>query len=96
MSSNQNLGKKYGWAFKIAGGAGVIGLLYYFTPIVDLLYIFAILVVIPLTFLCAVGIMSDGTYEMFSKVPQTIRNFSSKVKEYRHEMHENPDVYEAA
>lgn len=83
---------KYDWVIKIAGGLGIIGLLWYFTPVMDLMYAFATVVLVPLTLLCAVGIMSDGTYEGFTKFPEFIREFSEKIKNYAETLRKNPDL----
>tara|TARA_Y100000310_G_scaffold176646_1_gene176759 strand:- start:1361 stop:1636 length:276 start_codon:yes stop_codon:yes gene_type:complete len=51
------------WWCKVLLGFIVMLGLYKFTPILECLYLFMMVVLVPLTFFTAVGIISDGTYE---------------------------------
>lgn len=51
---------------KILLGAVGIGVIVKFTPILDILYLFFMIVCIPVILLYSIGLISDGTYEAFA------------------------------
>ena len=65
---------------KILGAIGVVGALWYLTPILDLLEIFAMVCVVPLIFLSAVGIIGDGVFMGLMNAPQYVADFKAKIE----------------
>lgn len=50
---------------KMLVGGGLVGLILWKTPIADLLYLFAMVVVVPLSLFAGTGLIGQGTFEAF-------------------------------
>jgi len=74
--------KSYNSIFKILGAVGVITAIWYFTPILDLLQVFAVVVLIPLTFLSAIGLLGDGMFNSLVQIPAMIGSLKGKINEH--------------
>lgn len=76
----------YNSIFKVLGAVGIITALWYFTPILDLLEVFAVVVLIPLTFLAAVGVLSAGMFDTLVQVPAAIAATSARIKNHAEDL----------
>ena len=68
---------------EIVLGLGIIGLVIWKTPILDLMYMFAMIVLVPVAFLGAVGLISKGTQRLIMNGPSDL---ATKTRDYLNEM----------
>ena len=69
----------YSPLFRALAAVGIIGALWYLTPILDLLEIFAVVCVIPLVFLGAVGVLSGAAFDTLVQLPAAISTAKDKI-----------------
>lgn len=85
-----------GWA-KILLGASIAGVILWKAPVVEIATLFFYIVLIPLAFLGAVGLVSQGTLQTFSKTfNQTMEQVKQKVEEQRKKLKDKPSEEAAA
>lgn len=69
---------------RILIGAGVIGLILWKVPILELLQLFLYIVLVPLSFLASVGLISQGSLELIMElVPELRRRIEQKMHQLR-------------
>lgn len=59
---------------KILIGFGILGLIIWKLPILELLWMFMYIVMIPATFMLSIGMISTGSYNLISATSPEIRN----------------------
>ena len=68
---------------KIAVGGALMGILWYFTPLLLALEWFLYIILPLFVFFVAVGLISDGAYESFKRVPGDLEDLRQRVGQYR-------------
>lgn len=75
------------WIAKIGAGFMLATLMLVFLPILDLLELFLWVVVVPITFLWAIGLVGDGLYEgITASTTGILRDLKNRVNEFRESM----------
>ncbi len=70
-------------ALKILVGSGLLAVLWYFTPLLDILKLFFIIVIIPLATVAAIGLITDGTYNWIISIPSALDELKNRTVQYR-------------